>query len=40
MHNCRRKRYTLLNFGFDLFMLFITAGIWILWIIIREWRMR
>lgn len=31
-------RYGLCNFLFDLFMICITAGLWIIWIFIREMR--
>ena len=33
-----RRRYGCLSFLFDVFMLVVTAGWWLLWIIIREWR--
>lgn len=34
-HYCRRRRYTFFHFLFDLIMLFITGGIWIIWMIFR-----
>jgi len=30
-----KKQYSFLNFMWDLFMLFVTGGLWIIWIIIR-----
>lgn len=35
-----RKRYGLGSFLFDLFMIMITAGFWIIWIFVREMRRR
>lgn len=35
-----RERYGFLNFLFDCFMIFITAGFWIIWIFVREMRKR
>lgn len=32
------KRYGFSNFLFDLFMIFITGGLWIIWIFVREMR--
>jgi len=32
------KSYGLLNFIFDVFMIAITAGLWLVWIFIREMR--
>lgn len=40
MRNCRRRHYGLLNFFFDIVMLCLTAGLWIIWIFVREMRMR
>ena len=34
------RSYGLFHFIFDLFMVTITAGIWLLWIFIREMRRR
>jgi len=34
------RRYGCLSFLFDVFMLIVTAGWWLLWILIREWRGR
>lgn len=34
----RRRRYGLGHFLFDLVMLSVTGGLWIIWIIIRELR--
>lgn len=34
----RGKPYTILTLIWDLFMLAITGGLWIVWIIIRETR--
>lgn len=36
----RRRRYGLLNFIFDLVLLFLTGGLWLIWIFIREMRNR
>lgn len=39
--SCRSYRhYGFFNFAFDLFMIFITCGVWLLWIFIREMRNR
>lgn len=35
-----RRRYGIFAFLFDLFMLFITAGFWLVWIFVREMRNR
>ncbi len=35
-----RNRYGLLNFAFDAIMVTITAGIWLIWIFVREMRNR
>jgi hypothetical protein len=32
----RSKRYTLGNFIFDAIMTCITAGLWLIWVVIRE----
>lgn len=34
------KKYTFCSFLFDLFMLFITGGLWVIWIFVREMRGR
>jgi hypothetical protein len=36
---CRRQ-YGCLNFLFDIFMVCITAGFWLIWIFAREMRQR
>lgn len=36
MNNCRR--YGFLNFIFDVFMVVVTAGFWLIWIFVREMR--
>lgn len=36
----RRRKYTLFSFLFDVFMCFITAGFWLIWIFVREMRRR
>lgn len=36
----RRKKYTIFSFAFDLFMIAITAGLWLIWIFVREMRNR
>lgn len=33
-----RKRYSFLAFLFDLFMVCITGGLWLIWIFVREMR--
>lgn len=38
-HTCRR-RYGLLHFLFDIFMIGITGGLWLVWIFVREMRLR
>ena len=35
-----RKKYGLLTFVFDLAMCFLTGGVWLIWIFIREMRNR
>lgn len=37
MSRCCR-RYGPLNFLFDIFMLFLTGGLWLIWIFVREMR--
>lgn len=32
------RRYGLFNFLFDVFMVFVTSGLWLIWIFIREMR--
>jgi len=34
------RQYGCMSFLFDLFMICITGGLWIIWIFIREMRMR
>ena len=34
------NRYTLFNFAFDILMVIITGGLWLIWIFIREMRRR
>lgn len=36
----RRRRYGLMNFLFDILMICLTAGFWLVWIFIREMRNR
>lgn len=33
-----RRRYGIFSFLFDLFMVFITGGLWLIWIFCREMR--
>lgn len=40
MSRNNRKRYTLFNFIFDLFLIFLTGGLWLIWIFVREMRNR
>ena len=36
MRRCvRRRRYGILHFLFDLFMISITGGLWLLWILFK-----
>lgn len=35
-----KKRYGCLNFLFDIFMVCITGGLWLIWIFVREMRKR
>ena len=35
-----RGRYGLFNFLFDVIMVTITAGLWLIWIFVREMRAR
>lgn len=36
---CRCKpRYGCLSFIFDIFMIWLTAGLWLIWIFVREMR--
>nr|DAP30419.1 MAG TPA: hypothetical protein [Caudoviricetes sp.]DAU72770.1 MAG TPA: hypothetical protein [Caudoviricetes sp.] len=34
------RRYGLCNFLFDIFMITITSGLWLIWIFVREMRRR
>ncbi len=34
------RRYGLIHFGFDILMTFITGGLWLIWIFVREMRGR
>lgn len=36
----RKKKYTLLSFLFDLIMIVLTGGLWLIWIFVREMRNR
>lgn len=38
VHVNRRRKYKLVNFLFDCFMVAITGGLWIIWIFVREMR--
>lgn len=35
-----KRKYSFCNFLFDAFMIFITGGLWIIWIFCREMRNR
>lgn len=35
-----KRSYGLFNFAFDLILCFITGGLWLLWIFVREMRRR
>lgn len=32
------NRYTFGSFMFDIFMVFVTSGLWLIWIFVREMR--
>lgn len=36
----RRKRYNLFSFLFDLLLICLTGGLWLIWIFVREMRNR
>jgi hypothetical protein len=36
----KRRKYGLIGFAFDIFMIAITAGLWLIWIFVREMRNR
>jgi hypothetical protein len=36
----KRKKYTLVNFAIDLLLTFLTGGLWLIWIFVREMRNR
>lgn len=40
MSRSSRRRYGPLNFLFDCIMITITAGLWLVWIFVREMRNR
>lgn len=40
VHHYHRKSYTLWNFFVDAFLTFLTGGLWLIWIFIREMRRR
>ena len=33
-----KRKYGILNFLWDCFMIFITGGLWLIWIFVREMR--
>lgn len=35
-----RKKYGFFSFLWDVFMVFLTAGVWLIWIFVREMRKR
>jgi len=35
-----KKKYNLLSFAFDILMIGVTAGFWLIWIFVREMRRR
>ena len=39
-HYRRRRKYGLFNFIFDIIMICLTAGFWLIWIFVREMRNR
>lgn len=40
MSTSTRKRYGLSNFILDLLLIFLTGGLWLIWIFVREMRNR
>lgn len=36
----KRKKYGLLNFLLDCFLIILTGGLWLIWIFVREMRNR
>lgn len=38
VYTTSRKRYGFFNFVFDVFMTFLTAGLWLIWVFVREMR--
>lgn len=38
MSRCKRRRYGLMSFLFDVIMVTITGGLWLIWIFVREMR--
>lgn len=36
----RKGKYGIFNFIFDLVLLFLTGGLWLIWIFVREMRRR
>lgn len=40
MSRSTRKRYGLSNFILDLLLVFLTGGLWLIWIFVREMRNR
>lgn len=39
-YNVSRRKYGVFSFLFDLFMVFIMGGLWLIWIFVREMRNR
>ena len=39
-NRCSRRKYGILNFLLDVFLFFITGGLWLIWIFVREMRNR
>lgn len=40
MSRSTRRRYGLMAFVFDLLLVFLTGGLWLIWIFVREMRNR
>jgi hypothetical protein len=36
----KQKNYKIQNFAWDVFMTFLTGGLWFVWIIIREFQIQ
>ena len=39
-NRCSRRKYGILNFLFDILLVCLTGGLWLIWIFVREMRNR